>query len=209
MPILYNEKLPDGSQLALWQICEDEDFFQYNLKQHNVNLKPVEKFKARHRRLEWLAVRWLLQVVLNRTVEIEYDKHGRPILKNANVHISISHSRTMAGIYLMHDKPPGLDIELISSKVEKVKHKFMSAKELGQLSLENYKHELLMYWCAKECLLKIYGQKNIDFIEHLKISPFPYSNKGSFRASIEINDFHSEHTLHFLHFGNYVVVYGH
>ncbi|MEA3446204.1 MAG: 4'-phosphopantetheinyl transferase superfamily protein [Bacteroidota bacterium] len=208
MPITFDKIFPDGSHLALWDIEEDEDFFLSSLNSNANEQDRLNKFTAKHRRLEWLSVRLLLQTILKKTIRIVYDSYGRPTLPDENIFLSISHSKNMAGIFIHPQKKPGLDIEFISNKVEKVKHKFMSQTELEQLSHENHSNELLLYWCAKECLLKIYGRKDIDFIKHLKIYPFAYTNKGSFKAEIRINEAHSTHTMWHINYNNYFIVFG-
>lgn len=207
MPISFEKKLPDGSQLALWQIEEDEGFFLSELNLVESELDQLNRFKAAHRRLEWLAVRLLLKEMLGKKASIAYDEFGRPELNDHPGFISISHSKQMAGIYFHPEKRPGLDIEIISGKVEKVKHKFLSNEELEQIGEKDYTEKLVLYWCAKECLLKITGRREIDFIKELTIRPFAYTNEGSFYGDIRFGKFQSSHPLYYSRHNKYMVVY--
>ncbi|MCF8374677.1 MAG: 4'-phosphopantetheinyl transferase superfamily protein [Bacteroidales bacterium] len=207
MPISFEKKLPDDSRLALWQIEEDEEFFLSELILGQGELDQLNRFKASHRRLEWLAVRLLLKEMLGKKASIAYDDFGRPVLKDHPGFISISHSKQIAGIYFHPDKHPGLDIEIISGKVEKVKHKFLSTEEMEQIGESDNIEKLVLYWCAKECLLKITGHREIDFIKELTIHPFTYTNEGSFYGDIRFGEIQSSHHLKYCRHNNYMVVY--
>lgn len=208
MPINFEKKLSDGSHLVLWQIDEEEAFFLSKLSFEKDGLDELNRFKAPHRRLEWLTVRLLLRSMLGESAKIVYDEYGRPALQGCSGYISISHSKKVAGIYFHPEKRPGLDIEIISEKVEKVKHKFLSPEELEKIGEKDYTEKLVLYWCAKECLLKIVGRKDIDFIEQLKIQPFDYSIQEGLSTEINYSNLRSWHTLNYFRHHEYILVYG-
>jgi phosphopantetheinyl transferase len=207
MPISFELKLADNSRLALWEIEEDEGFFIKELSLGQSELDKLNRSKAAHRRLEWLAVRLLLKGMIGKETRIDYDEYGRPVLQGHPGFISISHSKQMAGIYFHPDKRPGLDIEIISGKVEKVKHKYLSIEELEQIGEKDNMEKLVLYWCAKECLLKIAGRREIDFIKDLKIHPFKYKLQGRFYGDIRFGKIQSSHHLYYVRHGNYMLVY--
>ena len=70
----------------------------------------------------------------------------------------------------------GVDIEKISSRVEKIKHKFLSVqeqqllKEIPLLPYDSLSEKLLTAaWSIKEALFKWQGSQEVDFIKHLPI----------------------------------------
>ncbi len=208
MPISLDQKISDNSQLLLWSIEEDEIYFTNRLQLSPNEHQLLEKLTAKHRRLEWLTIRLLIQTVFKKHIEITYNYFGRPILQNQDVNISISHSKNLAGIYIHQNKQVGLDIEFISNKVEKVKHKFMSSEEIKQLKSGYSIKELIIYWCAKECLLKIFGRKDIDFKNDLNIKPFSHQETGVFSAEIRINQRPTLHSFRYFTHNDYMVVFG-
>jgi len=77
----------------------------------------------------------------------------------------------------------GIDIELLTPKIERLKHKFVSADELQffnedyQQFLEQFgmkrkmeREFLTMIWSAKETIFKWYGVGQIDFREHMQLN---------------------------------------
>src|SRR5690606_36591656 len=94
---------------------------------------------------------------------ISYDENGKPYLNNG-LAFSISHSGIYAAI-IINKTGCGIDIEKISPKVERIKHKFLNDTDLELIdSLDDYPLKILtMYWCAKEALYKLYGNKKLIF----------------------------------------------
>ena len=208
MPFSFEKKLDDGGRIAFWEILENESFFLSQLSLSEEEQRQLAGFKAPHRRQEWLAIRMLVKELLSVEVYIGYHENGMPFLHNSDFRISISHSKKMAGVFVHPHRQPGLDIEIISDKVEKVKHKFMSPAELASLGNDHFTEKLLIHWCAKESLLKMVGRKDIDFIQQLKIKSFDFSESGTIEAVILLNYKHSTHLLNYFQLKDYMVVYG-
>ena len=62
----------------------------------------------------------------------------------------------------------------IVEKIESIAHKYMREDEMASLQDDTRINHLHIYWGAKECLYKAYGQKKLDFREHIFINPFEY-----------------------------------
>jgi phosphopantetheinyl transferase len=73
----------------------------------------------------------------------------------------------------------GIDIEIITPKVEKIKHKFLNEDELDNIqhSTLNTQH-LTLLWCCKEAVFKWYGTAGVDFKEDIHLKPFEINAEG-------------------------------
>jgi phosphopantetheine--protein transferase-like protein len=76
-------------------------------------------------------------------------------------------------VIVSKDHRVGIDVELVTPKVEKVKRKFLSNEELSNIqhSTFNIQH-LTLLWCCKEAVFKWYGNGGVDFKDHILIKPF-------------------------------------
>ena len=137
--------------LGIWQIKESlkEAIEVYN--------KPIPlKLKSEKRQLEYILTRLLLQQI-DRKLIISYNQFGAPTLNN-NKNISISHSSDLIAV-IISEKKVAIDIEKISNKPLKIKHKFISNND----SILDNKTEVTLAWSAKEAVYKLHQQGEIDF----------------------------------------------
>lgn len=170
----HNSKiLLNNTTLAWCNICKNEqDILQYRpeWQQH------IEPFKAIRRKKEWLTVRWLLQQLMGLpTPEIRYEATGKPFLSSGVQHISITHSAKIVAIALHPTQQTGVDVEEISTRADRVKHRFLSEGELAMVAnaqQQDYHFLLSLFWSTKECMYKWYGKKRLRFIEHLNINAY-------------------------------------
>jgi 4'-phosphopantetheinyl transferase len=157
------------------------------------------------RDIETQGKNYLINQLLDKEAMIEYDEKGKPYLKDHTAHISVSHSHDKLAIIINENEATGIDIELIRDKVLRIKHKFLSDTELEDGG--DHIEKLLIYWAAKETLYKIYGLKEVDFIEHLFIKPFTKHNLGTITGEINLPDFKETFDLNYQLLDNYVLVY--
>ena len=157
------------------------------------------------REIEGQGKNFLIAHLLDKAANIDYDEKGKPFLTNSNKHISISHSHNKLAIIVNENEATGIDIELIRDKVLKIKHKFLSSAELEDAN--DSPEKLLIYWAAKETLYKIYGRKEVDFIEHLFVKPFTKHNLGTIIGEINLPNFHESFQLNYQLLDDYVLVY--
>lgn len=148
---------------------------------------------------------YLLNYLLNKSVEIEYDSFGKPYLTNDFKHISISHSFDKMAIIINTKEPTGIDIEMIGNKILNIKHKFLSEIELENAN--NDVEKTLIYWGAKETLYKIYGLKGVDFIKNISVNPFEKQNYGNIMATMNMPNYNHTFELNYLKIENYILVY--
>lgn len=157
------------------------------------------------RELETKGKEFLIKKLLDKDCLIAYDDKGKPYLTGDTRHISVSHSHDKLTIIVNEQEATGIDIELIRDKVLKIKHKFLTAAELADAGDDVEK--LLIYWASKETLYKIYGLKEVDFIEHLLVKPFTKHNLGTIIGAIGLPGFNESFELNYQLLDNYVLVY--
>ena len=171
----------------------------------NLNNFATENNLTAKRDIETQGKNYLINKLLDEAVEIKYDDKGKPYLAEDSRHISISHSHDKLAIIVNEKESTGIDIELIRDKVLKIKHKFLSTTELKDANDDVDK--LLIYWAAKETLYKIYGLKEVDFIEHLFVKPFTKHNFGTIIGKITLPNVNETFHLNYQLLDDYVLVY--
>lgn len=165
----YNITEPHG-RLGIWHITEDEAFFVQKLPLVEREKIEIEEVTGR-KRLERLAGKLLMRQLTGWAYSIEKDKYGKPFFKDSELHLSLSHSGDyVAGI--ISERPVGVDIQYLTSKLERVAPRVMNENKLKNLDPNNRLEHLHVYWGAKEALYKAYGQKGLDFKKHIIIKPF-------------------------------------
>jgi phosphopantetheinyl transferase (holo-ACP synthase) len=157
------------------------------------------------RDIETKGKEYLIKQLIANECTISYDDKGKPYLANDTRHISITHSHNKLAIIVNENESTGIDIELIRDKVLKIRHKFLSTEEL--LDAKDDAEKLLIYWAAKETLYKIYGLKEVDFIEHLLVKPFTKHNLGTIIGEIKLPNFKEAFELNYQLLNDYVLVY--
>ncbi|MEO8567940.1 MAG: 4'-phosphopantetheinyl transferase superfamily protein, partial [Ginsengibacter sp.] len=151
----------DTAKLAIWHITETENFFL-----RKVSLQ--KNITHWHKRLQHLAGRYLLQEMYPDFPYhlIEIADTRKPFLPNEKYHFSISHCGDYAAVIVSKKKRVGIDIELVTPKIELIKHKFLSEEELGLLPIANCQL-LTLLWSCKEAVFKWYGNGGIDFRKNI------------------------------------------
>ncbi len=157
------------------------------------------------REIERNGSQFLLKEVLGKHVEPVYTDQGKPFLEGENCHISISHSHDMLAVCVNNAEATGIDIELIRDKVIKIRHKFLNKAETNAAG--NNIEKLIVYWACKESLYKIYGLKEVDFIQHLFVNDFELSNEGDITGEIKMTGFNKKYKMHYQKLQDYMLVY--
>lgn len=172
--------------IILWTIEESKDELLEILNFNPDIIEQISAFNSEKRTLEYLAVRCALKEVLPNAI-ISYDNNGKPYLNNCNYNISISHTGHFAAIIISQSHSTGIDIERITERVERVKHKFLSENELSNIDSKSERTHLALLWAAKEATYKILNIPQLSFYD-IETDKFqPYLN-GDFNAKIKNND---------------------
>ncbi|MEO6894104.1 MAG: 4'-phosphopantetheinyl transferase superfamily protein [Ginsengibacter sp.] len=177
MPLFYQHNINQSTKLAVWKIDEKEDFFLEKVSIQKEITHP-------HKRLQHLAGRYLLQI-LNPNFPYELIAIGeskKPLLANGELHFSISHCADFAAAIISEEKSVGIDVELVTPKIESIKNKFLSPKELALISrkcneLKASNYELLtLCWSSKESIFKWNGKPKVDFKINMIIDNLFFEN---------------------------------
>jgi len=163
MPLYRQWQEPGLRQIAVWKITEPEAFF-------TAATGMQSNRKQEHRRLEHLAGRFLLQLLQPdiSVKDILVNPLGKPFHPHHSVRFSISHSYPYVAVAIHPSEEVGLDLQVITSKIERLQHKFLSAEE--QYFTEGNPARITLAWTAKEAAFKWFGEGQIDFIRHMPIT---------------------------------------
>lgn len=190
MPKCLHHTLPEGG-LAIWRITETAEELRVQLATDKYDVQLADK-RCEARRAEWLAVRLLISQVLGADKTVAYHPSGRPYLTDGSWHISISHTRGYAAIAYHRHKRVGVDIEHISSRVERIAQRFTSPKEDAYIEPHD-EHERMMHhlvnWSAKETLYKLVDDvAAADFRAVFYIRPYVLAQSGCLSAAIILGE---------------------
>ncbi len=166
MPLFYQHNINETSKLAVWHITEHENFFLEKVRLQKTISHP-------HKRLQHLAGRYLLKLLHPEFPLhlIEIAESNKPLLQDQSYHFSISHCGDYAAAIISENESAGIDVELITSKVQLIQNKFLSVDELKLLPEINFAF-LTLCWSCKEAVYKWYGKGGVDFKNHIHLNQF-------------------------------------
>src|SRR5438045_995655 len=120
MPLFYQQDINEKTRLAIWEINEEEHFF-------NLSIPLSRNITHPHKRLQHLAGRFLLPHLFSDfpNHEIEIADTRKPFLPKEQYHFSISHCGNYAAAIVSSTQRVGVDVELITPRLEKIKKKFL------------------------------------------------------------------------------------
>lgn len=201
MPLFYKKKTDSFTQLAVWKITEDEAFFLEKVNLQNEITHP-------HKRLQHLAGRYLLQYL-----QPDFPLHllsvstsKKPFLLNERYHFSVSHCGDFAAVIISEKSSTGIDVELVTPKIAKIKNKYLGSNELSLF--ENSGHGetdlkwLTLFWSAKEAMFKWYGKGSVDFKKNMIIEQLSIDDDGGFLHARFEKEITTSLVIHFKFFEN-------
>lgn len=165
-PIFYNQNLLPDVAVAIVEIDTNERIAKAEIQ---------SKF-----------ARLAANIAANESLEIIKTNLGKPLAKNSNLHLSLSHSKYWGAAAVSKQHLLGIDIETLEERIERIAHKFLQPQELENIT-HNRIETLTLYWSAKESLYKLYSKKQLDFANQLLIKPFEINAEGELIASIKID----------------------
>jgi len=179
---ILEKHIEAGCRWGIWKMDESIEELLSLFSNPEQQLGQMQHLTAQCRRLEWLSVRALLKNLCGEEKLVEYFPSGMPYLSDHSFHISISHTRGYVAVILSSQKKVGIDIEQYGERILKLRTKFLSEQEIQTISSEKEIYHLLLHWSAKETMFKLLGEQDVEFKEHLLISPFHPEEKGTFTA---------------------------
>jgi len=210
MALVKLVKINDNSFWALWKISEP---LHKLTEQYPPLLDEIEYLSEIHhpdKKAEWLAGRLTTKALVERCGGIFQgvfkDKHGKPYLCDSTFHISLANSYPYAAAIIHRNIATGIDLEPPKPTLLRIRHKFLNEKEMTDAGDDL--HKLCIYWCAKECLYKIHGKRELSFRQNMHIDNFALSDKGIIHAHIRKEGIASSFQLYYDSFPGYFFVYG-
>lgn len=181
MPLFYTHNINREARLAVWHIAEDEEFFKrITLPQHQIS-HP-------HKRLQHLAGRYLLKILEPDFPVNEILLDGRrPYLIDNSYYFSISHAGDYAAAMVSQSRPVGIDVEVITKKLELLEKKYLNPAEQEIVRAANtpfsLTEKLASCWSAKESMFKWYALGNVDFRKDMIIESYEaHESSGTIHA---------------------------
>jgi phosphopantetheinyl transferase len=189
---------------GFWKIAEDEKSLASAVPEEKITTGIANQNK----RLEFLAGRVLIKSLLKHW-NLPYngltkDVYGKPFLSNSTLNISLTHSFPYVAAILHRNKNVGIDLEQPKNKLLTIAPRVLAEAEIKDAGTDIVKH--CIYWCAKECLIKIYGKKDLILAKQLLITPFLLGKKGYLIGRIIANKSETAIPLHYIVYDNFVVV---
>lgn len=197
MPLFYQQNINPTTKLAIWHIEETEDFFSGTI--------PLTKqITHPHKRLQHLAGRFLLRYLFPSFPfqEIIIADTKKPFLPNDEFHFSISHCGDYAAAIVSKKNRVGIDVELVTPRIENITNKFLSENE-HQIFANYYKQKsslenrliindeknnqltlqhLTIIWSTKEAVFKWWGNGNVNFSKDIDTRLQSIEKHGNFSA---------------------------
>lgn len=180
MALILKENIGQGSFLGVWKREEELKFLESIFPLNEIEAEQYARINNNSRKKEWLSARILLTEVLEKRHTILYNENKKPYLSKSKINISISHSKNHVAVLISAKHKPGVDIEHCSERVAKVKHKFLTDKELAWCTEIN---QQTAAWGAKEAIFKIF-EKNLDF-KDIETEPYTLGDdSGQFIGNV-------------------------
>lgn len=188
MPIFFQQDIDADTKLGIWKIEEEEAFFLRHVPLQREITHP-------HKRLQHLAGRFLLKRLFPdfpvSLIKIADTK--KPFLEDEAYHFSISHCDNYAAAIVSTRERVGVDVEVPTPKIERIKNKFLNEEELVLLDSENSEFEipnskLTLLWCCKEAVYKWWSYGGVDFSEKIRLQPFEPQPDGNLAAKFLMGD---------------------
>jgi len=203
MGLVFEKNMSFETQIAIWKIEEEPDFFSSNIEFSEYDFMEYESIKHPFKRMQWLASRYLLKKISNenRLLLLYKNENGKPFFENANYHFSITHSHSYVAVIISKNKNVSIDLERITEKVLNVKHKFLHPMDFEH---GDDLEKLTLIWSAKETLYKYFDSKLLHFKEHLILKNI---KSNAIESEVWIADEKVAQKVGFFRFEDYVMTY--
>ncbi|RNI31307.1 4'-phosphopantetheinyl transferase superfamily protein [Rufibacter latericius] len=198
MPLHQFTPLSSTSLLGLWRVDETiAELREMLLSQRPNHEIPV--FKSELRTREWLAVRLLAYLLLEKLsapeMYLQTQETGGPVCTDPSWHVSLTHSGVWVGAIVSSSQEVGIDLEIKGDKAPRLAPRFLNEKEL--LASADDPEKIHLYWSAKETLYKVYRNKSLHFKENLLLEDFDRQTAGTFFGRVLTHTFEQSYTVHY------------
>lgn len=205
MPLFKTITQAEGV-IGVWQLSETLNELLPFFSDPELNDPVYLQYTHEKRKIEWLATRSLIKLLIGPDFTISYAESGKPILNHSRYRsISISHSRYFAAVYIHEGVHVGLDIEDSTRNYNSIEKRYLSDEELIQTG----RNPLLqcLYWCAKEAIFKLVPDHDVEFRNQIHVSPFNPELDDHFQVKFKSINRDSIHELYFQLFAGHCMVW--
>lgn len=204
MPLLsIDNSLPD-IKIGIWYINEDIKQLIDNYPELSFCFDILSnQYKSIVRIREKLVVRALLIEMFSNEdhiPQIFYSEEGMPMLDNG-YNISITHTREYAAAIISHTRKVGIDIEMVTDRVNKVVSHFARIDENADTLVKRW-----LIWCAKETLYKLKPLQHLQTSE-MRTKHLPKTVHGIGKFKIEDMQTGEIHDVYYCVNSDYVLTY--
>ena len=207
MGCISKHYLTEETEIGVWRIEEDLHTLQRKVKMESEDEKRFSTFRSTSRKLEFLSVRALLEVMMDSKARIVYNKNNKPFLKDGSKFISISHSHKLTAILLSATDRVGIDLEYMNANISTIAFKFINRREKITKDKTKKKTQLYIHWCAKESIYKICDKEGINIRKDITIAPFDVQSSGEITGRVKNKKLDEEFTLFYAVYENYAIVW--
>jgi len=199
MPLIHLTVQKNDLKLAIWEFSNNELSPLENYLTDTYFSDSIAAISLAKRQREIIGTK-----LLKRTLGIaplKYESSGKPITEKG--HISISHSENMVGI-IYADFLVGLDLQIPSKKLYRVRTKFCNLDELERAKTSNDELSFLtIIWATKEAVFKMFG-KNLPFAQGMDVHVIDEKSISCVVTTEEVN---MQINLTYFWINNQVVVF--
>lgn len=206
MPLYLNVK-HRFFHLAVWKITENESELYSRIQLHPSDEERYEQLHTSPRRREFLALRECLRQQIGYNPPVHYHSTGKPYLHRPE-NISFTHSHHYAAVIRSSHLRVGIDLEGRRPGIQRIQSRFVRPEEAHSLRPDLLLEQLTTLWSAKECAVKITGNRRLDFQREIRIAPFfqrsPQALNGRIvlpRGTVPIQLYSKQHSDFHLTFG--------
>lgn len=182
MPLYYQQDINENTRLAIWEIAEDPAFFLPSVGLRYPVMHPQKQ--AQHLAAGYLLLQLFPDFPYH---DMVYPAAGRPFVPGNHFYFSLTHSGNMAAAIVSKSVAVGIDMELISDRVLRVRHKFLSEEEwrwVGSYNGEEKRNLLTLLWTVKETVYKWYNRPGTLFNREILVDSFELQTKGEIPVRI-------------------------
>jgi len=208
MALYLKKKLENDATIGVWQITESEAELIALSSTPTDEMEEISFIQSESQRKQRLAVRALLNALLDEKVYLSHHDNGKPYLENNPVNISITHTEKYVAVILHDEEDCGIDVESLDRDFSAVEKKALSEDEIEDLEDDKRNEQLAIYWCAKEAVFKLLSRYSVDFAEQIEIERFHPRGEGELEATfIDKNGDEDEFNLEYMTFDRHVLVW--
>lgn len=207
MALWNHKKLNAPLDILIWKIEESEEELLKGIDLFPRDLKKLEGINHPHKRKEFLALRQCLKHLFNKSQEVAYSENGKPFLKNGP-YLSFSHTHGYAALIASSKLNVGIDIEVHRAGIKRIAPKFLRPEEAQSIEEATRVEQTTFYWGAKEVMVKIEGDRRLDFKRELSVDPFQFTSTKETTASYRSRDERKDYKVHFEHLEPLYLTFG-